>query len=65
MSESTEGVGPDTKPLKGVNPLQHRLDPSLWDYLRTAILALTLFPIRFAGALLCFFLSYLVCRLDC
>jgi len=61
-SESTERVEPDTRPLKGVNPLQHRLNPSLSDYIRTAILAVTLFPIRFAGALLCFLLSYLVSR---
>ena len=64
MRESAERVKPDTKPLnevEGVNPLHHRLNPSLSDCLRTALLALTLFPIRFAGALLCFLLSYLVC----
>ena len=65
MSKSNDKAEPDdTSPLKeveGVNPLHHRLNPTLLDCLRTSLLALTLFPIRFAGALLCFLLSYLVC----
>ena len=51
----------DIKPfLEGVNPLHHRVKPNFFDYLRIALLALTLFPIRFASAFLCFLLSYLV-----
>ena len=65
MIKSSDRDEPDdTSPLKeveGVNPLHHRLNPTLLDCLRTSLLALTLFPIRFAGALLCFLLSYLVC----
>lgn len=53
----------DIKPfLEGVNPLHHRVKPNFFDYLRIALLALTLFPIRFASAFLCFLLSYLVSR---
>ena len=36
------------------------VDEKFFDYLRIALLALTLFPIRFASAFLCFLLSYLV-----
>ena len=64
MSKSSDRDEPDSTPLKEVervNPLHHRLNPTLSDCLRTTLLALTLFPIRFAGALLCFLLSYLVC----
>ena len=64
MSKSSDRDEPDSTPLKeveGVNPLHHRLNPTLLDCLRTSLLALTLFPIRFAGALLCFLLSFLVC----
>jgi len=65
MSKSSDRDEPDSTPLKEVervNPLHHRLNPTLLDCLRTSLLALTLFPIRFAGALLCFLLSYLVSR---
>ena len=64
MSKSSDRDELDSKPLKEgerVNPLHHRLNPTLSDCLKTSLLALTLFPIRFAGALLCFLLSYLVC----